>query len=252
MKQVCGVYCISLVNTERNYVGQAKDVFKRWREHRWALSKGVNKSKRLQRAWNKYGSAAFLFRVLEECPCDPLVLLTREQYWIDELQAHKKGFNCSPVAGLSTLGVKFSASTKAKISEKAKGRVISEETRRKISDALKGRLFSSEHRARLSKVSTQRMLTSPYRFIIGKWSHNHPRFGKDNSFYGKHHSDDVKLIMSEKHQGKTASSELCALRSKNATGKNNPMFGRKHSEETKEKIRQARILRVTSIVRQES
>lgn len=241
MKQVCGIYHIFLMNTGRSYVGQARSIYKRWKEHRWALLKGVNKAKRLQRAWNKYGPNAFIFEVLEECSCDPPMLLEREQHWINKLQAHKKGFNCSPVAGLSTLGVKCSASTRAKISKKSKGRLISKETRDKISSALKGREFSAEHKIRLSKAGTKRMLTSPDRSNIGEWSHNHPCFGKSNSFYGKHHSNETRRVMSDKHKGRVASPELCAIRSKNAIGQKNPMFGRKHSEESKEKMRLTRL-----------
>ena len=50
--------------------------------------------------------------------------------------------------------------------------------------------------------------------------------GKDNAFYGKHHSKKWK-----------------AQESRRKTGKNNPMFGRKHSASTIRKMRQARMSR---------
>lgn len=48
------------------------------------------------------------------------------------------------------------------------------------------------------------------------------RFGKDNSFYGKHHTDETKKLMKERHY-------VC-------TGKNNSFYGKHHTEEARRKI----------------
>ena len=50
-------------------------------------------------------------------------------------------------------------------------------------------------------------------------------YGEDNPFYGKHHSEETKIIMKENHY--------------DAFGENNPFYGKQHSEETKQKIREA-------------
>ena len=57
-------------------------------------------------------------------------------------------------------------------------------------------------------------------------------YEKDNPFYGKHHSDDTKRIISEKNTGRVASDEERKMRSIINSGKRNPFYGRKHSKET--------------------
>lgn len=78
--------------------------------------------------------------------------------------------------------------------------------------------------------------------------------GEGNPFYGKHHTEEHKLHISNIMKGRKItwgdkisdtkrrnptkwSDEAKAAHSINQSGKNNGMFGRKHSEETKAKIR---------------
>ncbi len=50
--------------------------------------------------------------------------------------------------------------------------------------------------------------------------------GKNNPMYGKHHTKEARIKMSNAHKGK-------------CKGQNNPFYGRKHSEEAKKKISKA-------------
>ena len=52
--------------------------------------------------------------------------------------------------------------------------------------------------------------------------------GENNSFYGKHHSEENKKHWSELRKG-----TIC--------GKDNPMFGKTHSDEAKQKLREANL-----------
>lgn len=52
--------------------------------------------------------------------------------------------------------------------------------------------------------------------------------GEDNPFYGKHHSEETKKILSDKHKNIY-------------DGENNPMYGKHHTEETKKIIKQKNI-----------
>lgn len=70
----------------------------------------------------------------------------------------------------------------------AAGRTVSEETKKKIGKASKGRLFSKETKQRMSEN----------------------RRGKDNGFYGKHHSEEARAKMRKNH--------------KDISGENNPRF----------------------------
>lgn len=70
----------------------------------------------------------------------------------------------------------------------------------------------------------------PYGYNItpgGKQLH-----GKDNPFYGKHHSEKVKQIISKKNTGRKATDEERKMRKRINTEKNNPFYGKHHSDET--------------------
>lgn len=100
----CGIYeIVNTVNGKR-YVGQALNIEKRWSYHRQDLSRGDHHSRYLQRAWNKYGSDAFAFRVILECDMDDLN--NYEQSEIDK----KSEYNVSKTAG-SPKGTKHSKET---------------------------------------------------------------------------------------------------------------------------------------------
>lgn len=164
-----GIYeIVNTVNGKR-YVGSAKDLHQRWREHRRQLDKTRHHNRYLQASWDRHGSAAFLFRRLLLCAAEHLLLY--EQIAMDALRPE---FNICPRAG-SRLGASVSAETRARIaaahrgrkhppefgaaiSERNKGvpRPKSDEHRRKLSIALTGHSFnvgipkSEEHRAKLS------------------------------------------------------------------------------------------------------
>lgn len=125
------------------------------------------------------------------------------------------------------------------------GYVITDETRSKMSEAQKAR-WTDELRQELSEKMS----------------------GDGNPFYGKHHSEEVRLKLSEQHIGMKVSDEVkkkiseankerykdenerakCGRphtdkwkqeQSERMKGENHPMYGRHHSEETKRKISEA-------------
>jgi group I intron endonuclease len=87
-----------------------------------------------------------------------------------------------------------------------------------ISCSLKGKKFTEEHRKNLSK--------------------NHADVsGKNNPFWGKKHSDEVKKILSDANVGKDRfSDEYKRYLSEKMSGTGNPFYGKTHSEETKRKL----------------
>jgi len=66
-----------------------------------------------------------------------------------------------------------------------------------------------------------------------KWYQKNPDFfkGENNSFWGKHHSEESKRKMSE-------------ATSLGTKGKNNPFWGRKHTEKTKKKMSEKAKFRI--------
>ena len=78
-----GIYAITHVATGRRYIGSARRILYRCGKHRSQLRHNSHFSHHLQNAWNKYGEEAFTFEVLETCLDSHVILLAREQHWID-------------------------------------------------------------------------------------------------------------------------------------------------------------------------
>lgn len=108
-----GIYRITCTVTGKFYIGSAKSLRRRYRDHFSYLRRNAHMNSKLQRAWNKHGGDTFHFEVLEFVLL-PELLIPREQYWIDKLQAVEKGFNLSPTAD-SRLGWKPSLETREKM-----------------------------------------------------------------------------------------------------------------------------------------
>lgn len=167
---VPGIYRINGPNG-KFYVGSAKNIGRRWIEHKRDLRRGDHGNSKLQRSWSRHGETGFTIEVLEiVASLDDLI--RREQFWIDSLKAVANGYNILPVAG-NSLGTKHSDETRRKMSaaklgrthgpmrEEQKvyysnlyrGRKLSDQTRRRMSESRTGRKFSYELRAKLSAAS---------------------------------------------------------------------------------------------------
>ena len=103
-----GVYQILNTVSGSCYVGSAVNIKSRWAAHRHTLRSKGKAPPKLQRAWDKYGEAAFEFRVLVQCSKENTLFY--EQLAINAL---KPKYNTRQTAH-SNLGVKWSAETNAK------------------------------------------------------------------------------------------------------------------------------------------
>jgi group I intron endonuclease len=160
-----GIYIIECSVSGKFYVGSAKILLRRGREHRAKLLKGTHTSTRLQRAWDKRGPTAFSIRVLTLLP-NPSMLIAHEQRWIDDLSAVAKGYNAKPIAD-SCLGSKRTEETKAKQRAAQLGKRHTPEAIARMRAAHSNRApFSKETRARMSATSTGRVHTAETRAKI--------------------------------------------------------------------------------------
>lgn len=78
---ISGVYKIINTVNGKYYVGSAINIRLRWNGHKSQLNRGVHHSQKLQRAWNKYGSGAFEFIVINVCSVEEMFDI--EQSYID-------------------------------------------------------------------------------------------------------------------------------------------------------------------------
>lgn len=169
-----GIYQITNLQNGKCYVGSAVSFKKRWKEHLRQLTNGDHHSTVMQRAWNKYGEAAFEFKKLFVCAKADLIWF--EQRAIDAL---KPAYNICKVAG-SVLGYRHTEEAKAAAAERATGNTHrrgrkespeyceqakrsramrkncahSEETKAKIAEAHRGRTISEERKEHLRKINT--------------------------------------------------------------------------------------------------
>lgn len=211
------VYLITNTVNGMKYVGQTKRASrKRWLEHLYdANSKCPSRQCiYLDHAIRKYGGKSFVMSSLEVCR-DADHLNEREAWWINHLCAlAPNGYNLR-------LGGKNSQ--------------MSETTRRRMSES---KLKFHPGRGKPLHENTRAGYRN-YLATVGV-------AGERNPMFGKTHTPETRRKISEAHKGKPKPwkagpmhpnlvSALKIARAKQ-TGKNNPMFGRRHSEESKRKI----------------
>ena len=166
-----GIYCIVHKVSGKRYVGSAKDILERCRTHRHHLNRRKHHASKLQRAWDKHGPDAFLFKVLERVPrLDDL--LVREQFWIDAYRsASEAGYNSLAIAG-SPRGFVMSEDQKAKLRKANLGKKRAEHQIRRgytYSDASKAKMaakklgvprkpFTLETKQRMAEASRKKQV----------------------------------------------------------------------------------------------
>lgn len=143
MTKICGIYYIKNLVTNKYYIGQAQDIYYRWRREKMFLnSDNIAWNKHLQNSWKKYGQENFEFKVIEEC--DITCLDEREIFWIKQFDAFHNGYNQTiggnGMRGLTpwNKGKKLSKSYRNKLSEAHKGYKHTEEQKTKLSQKLSG------------------------------------------------------------------------------------------------------------------
>lgn len=205
-----GIYeILNLVNGKR-YIGSAIDFGRRWKEHLRQLKAGKHHSRHLQRSWDKHGADAFEFRVLDRCiPAD---LIAKEQAALDKFQPE---MNISRTAG-STLGVKYTAESRARLSAVLKGKGIgrkrdalsiaataaahrgmrrSQETRDKIAAAATGKKRgprSDSHRANLSAAFKGRQKSAEHMAAL--------QAGRAGRVYTEEDRDRISVCLREQYE----------------------------------------------------
>lgn len=159
-----GMYSIINKKTGKRYIGQTVNFKQRFRLHKLKLRRGTHENSLLQRAWDKYKEEAFEFKVMEYV--DKQYLTQREQWWMDLFGAYLReyGYNLNPSASDNPmLGKNHTSEARAKISEKAKGRKLSDYVKKRLSEAQKGVAKNSSR-----KVSPKK---NPARSYSPKWTY---------------------------------------------------------------------------------
>lgn len=185
------------------------------------LRGGRHPNKRLQNAWLKYGEAAFEFSVIESV-LDKANLIAREQHWMDALEVVKHGYNIAPTAG-SQLGTKHSAETRAKLSASHMGFKPSREAIEKTTRAITGKKKTPEHVAKVAAAQKGKFVSLDSRMRMSAAQRLRKRTPLSAETKAKiaaahlgkpkpKHSDEWRVLMSQKMTGRKMSPEVIAKR----------------------------------------
>jgi group I intron endonuclease len=188
------------------YIGQTSvSIEKRFKEH---ISHSLTKNGKYKfhQALRKYGAENFTIEEVMWVEAFTKQELKQkldylEKYFIQRFDTKRNGYN-STDGGEGMSGSQMSIEWRNKISEALKGHP----------GALKGKHHSEESKKLMSRIRK-----------------------------GKHLSEETKQRLSEAHKGKVLTEECKDKLRKLNLGENNPFYGKKHSEETKAKMRLAKL-----------
>ncbi len=143
-------------------------------------------------ALRKYGEDVFEWSIVED-NCDPRLLNELEIKYIKQYDTYNNGYNLT-FGGDTTLGLKVSEETKKKQSIKAKERYKNKESHPRY-----GAVFTEDH---LKKISGENHWTTRLPYTKEhKEKIRQKSLGEKNHFFGKHHTEQTKQIISNKKLG---------------------------------------------------
>lgn len=184
-----GIYMILCVPSNKAYIGQSNNIYRRWTQHKWQLKKGTHGNIHLQRSYDKYGPSLLSYIILEnnETSLDLL-----EAKYLEKLDEECR-INLARVSD----SVPCSKETREKISKIHKGKKHSEEAKKKISETKTGKKQSAETIAKRAATLTGLPRKS------FKWSEEakERNKGRTSPMKGKKLSEDHKKKISETKKG---------------------------------------------------
>lgn len=87
---ICGIYKITNRINNKSYIGQSKNIYRRWREH-IKYSKDARNNQAIYLAIRKYGLENFNYSIVEECALESLD--EREIFYIKKFNTYINGYN---------------------------------------------------------------------------------------------------------------------------------------------------------------
>jgi len=199
---VSGIYVIRNNNNNKVYVGSAKHFLNRRAKHWRQLKLGTHGNVKLTRSVRKHGIENFTFEVLEFLPYEKVTIIDRENFWIQRLDSKKSGYN--------------------------------------IADASFGdTLTNNPNRVEIIAKRTKTLKLNNSKLTKSELKEKHGRLGKLNGRYIDGMNGFKICTICNKTTIQKAS-KVC-LNCSDRTGVRNSFFGKKHTEETKQKISSANL-----------
>jgi group I intron endonuclease len=242
-----GVYKIINLSNNRVYIGSAKEFKERWKQHHYTLKNNKHSNKFLQADYNKCGESAFKFEILQITNGDKQERLLLEEQYIS--QVYDKGENCYNLCSkaVSREGTKsnnpLSTKEKMSISMKEAWKRMSEETKQKRAKLISKSHSTPEAKERIKKKwkdENYKQKMRQFSKLNGGWN----KGLKFPQYSGTNHP-----MYGKKHSKETIDKIKNTIKESNREPWNKGVTGYKMppcSEETKEKLRQANIGKIIS------
>ena len=228
-------YIYKIINKKNGhfYIGSTLNWEKRKHSHLYSLRNNRHHCIHLQKAFKQYGEECFEFLMLKEYTIETEKEIRElEERYISFCWNSGLLYNCSKTAGggdnITTLPKEQYEELRIRKSESSKKmwEQMTEEQRKERSNNLMGeknpnynnrwneqqRKHMSEYRKEYYKEHPSELTGKTYEEIFGEEkakelkSHlsevSSKKTGEKNPFYGRHHSDKTKKIISEKNKGK--------------------------------------------------
>jgi len=193
------IYQIYNKVTQKSYIGKSKDYLSRYEKHKLNAKNKINR--RLYDSMNYHGIENFTIILLENVDStNKQYINEREKYWILELNTiMPNGYNMTSGGDGGNTLEKWTQEEKEKLWKKQASKRIgskrSPESRAKMSEKAKNRILSHETRKKISQTRKLKGLFPPEET---RW-----KKGQIGAFKGKKHSQYSKSLISKARSGKT-------------------------------------------------
>jgi len=217
-------YLYELVfKNKKKYIGISQDAKRRFIIHKAFARAGSRQA--IHRAIRKYGEDSVRLKILVVGDKDYILEMEKKAIFILNTTSKNFGYNMSFGGEISPVaGIGHSKKSRKKMSISQKKRIRSSEEIYRWAQCNKGRKFSEEHKEKLKISATGRKLSKETKNKISE-SISKIISGENNPMFGKKHSaDSIRKI-----------SEATSIQMKG----NAYRLGKFHTEETKQKMRDA-------------